>query len=84
MPEATSCTEAERRVAALAAAGLRNKEIARGLVVEVSTVEAHLSRVYSKLGVRSRTELATRLAATGDRAVHCVGVSRMYRADGAT
>ena len=59
-------TDAERRVATLAAAGHRNKEIAARLVVEVSTVEAHLSRVYSKLGVRSRTELATRVAATGD------------------
>ena len=46
--------------------GLRNKEIATRLVIEVSTVEAHLSRVYSKVGVRSRTELATRLAAPGD------------------
>jgi DNA-binding CsgD family transcriptional regulator len=59
-------TDAERRVAALAAAGHRNKEIAARLVVEVSTVEAHLSRVYSKLGVRSRTELASQAAATGD------------------
>jgi DNA-binding NarL/FixJ family response regulator len=59
-------TDAERRVAALAASGHRNKEIAARLVVEVSTVEAHLSRVYSKLGVRSRTELATRIAATQD------------------
>jgi DNA-binding CsgD family transcriptional regulator len=59
-------TDAERRVAALAASGHRNKEIAARLVVEVSTVEAHLSRVYGKLGVRSRTELATRIAATGN------------------
>ena len=47
-------TEAERRVAALAADGLRNKEIAARLVIDVRTVETHLSRAYRKLGVRSR------------------------------
>ena len=38
--------------------GSQNKEIAAALFIAVSTVEAHLSRVYRKLGVRSRTELA--------------------------
>lgn len=56
-------TPAERRVALLAAAGHSNKEIAQALVVTVSTVEAHLSRSYAKLGVRSRTQLAQRLGA---------------------
>jgi DNA-binding NarL/FixJ family response regulator len=55
-------TEAERRVVELAVQGLSNKEIAGSLVVTVPTVEAHLSRAYRKLGVRSRTQLATRLA----------------------
>jgi DNA-binding CsgD family transcriptional regulator len=55
-------TEAERRVAALAADGLRNKEIAARLVIDVRTVETHLSRAYRKLGVRSRSELASRFA----------------------
>jgi DNA-binding CsgD family transcriptional regulator len=55
-------TPAERRVAELAAEGLANKEIARALVVTVSTVEFHLSNVYAKLGVRSRAALAARLA----------------------
>jgi DNA-binding CsgD family transcriptional regulator len=55
-------TEAERRVAALAAAGLRNREIAARLVIDVRTVETHLSRTYRKLGVRSRSELAARVA----------------------
>src|SRR5262249_4453454 len=41
--------------------GRSNKEIARALHVTVSTVEAHLSRVYAKLGVRSRAQLASRL-----------------------
>jgi DNA-binding CsgD family transcriptional regulator len=53
-------TETERLVAELAAAGRRNKEIAIELYMGVSTVEAHLSNVYRKLGVR-RAELAARL-----------------------
>ena len=47
-------TETERRVAELAAQGRTNKEIAAELFMGVSTVEAHLSHVYRKLGVRSR------------------------------
>ena len=56
-------TPAERRVAELAAEGLANKEIAQALVVTVNTVEFHLRNVYAKLGVRSRAQLAARLAA---------------------
>jgi DNA-binding NarL/FixJ family response regulator len=55
-------TPSERRVAELAAEGLANKEIAQALVVTVSTVEFHLSNAYAKLGVRSRAQLAGRLA----------------------
>lgn len=62
----SALTPAEGRVAALAAAGRSNKEIAQALVVAVSTVEAHLSRVYAKLGVRSRGQLAARI---GDEAL---------------
>jgi DNA-binding CsgD family transcriptional regulator len=51
-------TPTERRVAALAAGGLSNKEIAHKLFVTVHTVEVHLSRAYAKLGVRSRGQLA--------------------------
>ena len=50
-------------MAALAGQGLRNAEIAAQLFVSPKTVEATLSRVYRKVGVRSRTELAHRLAA---------------------
>jgi DNA-binding CsgD family transcriptional regulator len=51
-------TPTERRVAELAAAGSSNKQIAAELVVSVYTVQKHLSHVYAKLGVRSRTQLA--------------------------
>ena len=58
-------TEAERRVAKLAAEGRTNKEIGAALHVTPKTVEFHLRNVYGKLGVRSRTELAHRLGAAG-------------------
>jgi DNA-binding CsgD family transcriptional regulator len=57
-----SLTTAERRIAELAADGSSNKEIAAALFVSVKTVEAALSRVYRKLGVRSRAALGKALA----------------------
>jgi DNA-binding CsgD family transcriptional regulator len=67
-PASDELTETERRVAELAAQGRTNKEIAAGLFMGVSTVEAHLSRVYRKLGIRSRTELGAQLAIPRDEA----------------
>lgn len=58
-------TPTERRVAALAAEGLSNKEIAQTLFVTVKTVEAHLSHAYAKLRVRSRSQLPRH--ASGDQ-----------------
>jgi DNA-binding CsgD family transcriptional regulator len=55
-------TSAERRVAALVASGKANREVAAQLFTTVATVEAHLTRIYRKLGLRSRTELARRVA----------------------
>jgi DNA-binding CsgD family transcriptional regulator len=54
-------TPSELNVANLAAAGLSNKEIADKLFVTVYTVEAHLSHVYAKVGVKSRAQLVHRL-----------------------
>jgi DNA-binding CsgD family transcriptional regulator len=54
-------TPAERRVADLVAAGRTNAEVAASLFLAERTVASHLTRVYSKLGVRSRTELSRKL-----------------------
>lgn len=51
-------TAAERRVAALVAAGSTNREVAAALFLGERTVASHLTHIYAKLGVRSRTELA--------------------------
>ena len=51
-------TAAEHRVANLVAEGRTNREVAAELYLGERTVETHLSHVYAKLGVRSRTELA--------------------------
>lgn len=54
-------TAAEQRVALLAAEGRTNQEIAASLFLSERTVASHLTHVYAKLGVRSRTELARKV-----------------------
>ncbi|MFF7897160.1 AAA family ATPase [Streptomyces sp. NPDC007907] len=54
-------TEAERRVARLAALGHTNREISSKLFITVSTVEQHLTRVYRKINIRRRQDLPTTL-----------------------
>jgi DNA-binding CsgD family transcriptional regulator len=54
-------TAAERRVAELVAAGRTNREVAAELSLGERTVAGHLTHIYAKLGVRSRTELARAL-----------------------
>jgi DNA-binding CsgD family transcriptional regulator len=56
-PVRAELTGAERRVAALAADGRTNREIARKLFITESTVEQHLTKIYRKLNVRSRGDL---------------------------
>jgi len=58
-------TPAEVEVAGLAAEGRTNREIAGALWMSEKTVEAHLSRIYRKLGVRNRAELAGRRLEAG-------------------
>jgi DNA-binding CsgD family transcriptional regulator len=58
---ADGLTAAERRVAALVAEGRTNQEVAAALFLSERTVASHLTHVYAKLGVRSRTELARKV-----------------------
>ena len=59
-------TETERRVAELAASGLKNREVAAQLFISQKTVEANLAHVYRKLDLHSRAELGARLARDRD------------------
>jgi DNA-binding NarL/FixJ family response regulator len=54
----------EQRIAQLVGEGRKNREVAEALFISVKTVEANLSRIFHKLGVRSRTELTRRIATT--------------------
>jgi DNA-binding NarL/FixJ family response regulator len=53
-----SLTARELAVATAAAAGLTNRQVAESLFVSPRTVEFHLAKVYSKLGIRSRRQLS--------------------------
>ncbi|MEU5841512.1 LuxR C-terminal-related transcriptional regulator [Rhodococcus sp. NPDC047139] len=56
----STLTPQERAVANLVASGRTNKEVAGELFLSVKTVQYHLTRVYSKFGIRSRSELAAK------------------------
>jgi len=60
----TELSPAERRVAELAASGMTNREVATALFMSPKTVEANLSRVYRKLGIRSRAELGRQMGSS--------------------
>ena len=62
-PAGDELTEAESRIARLVAEGRTNREVAATLFLTVHSVETALTRVYRKLGVRSRAELARLFAA---------------------
>jgi DNA-binding CsgD family transcriptional regulator len=51
-------SDREREVCRQAAMGLSNREMAKRLAISQATVKAHLTRIFQKLGVRGRTELA--------------------------
>jgi DNA-binding NarL/FixJ family response regulator len=67
---ADQLTPRELEIALQAATGLTNREISARLFLSPKTVELHLGRIYRKLGLRSRTELARAMpserAATGE------------------
>ena len=56
-------TPQEQLVARLAASGMSNREVAAELLLSVKTVERHLTHIYRKLGVDSRTDLSDALTA---------------------
>lgn len=58
---AVALTPSEQRVADLAASGMTNRDVAAALFIGIKTVEHNLSRVYAKLGIRSRAELGRRM-----------------------
>jgi DNA-binding CsgD family transcriptional regulator len=62
-PSRDELTEAESRIATLVADGRTNREVAAALFLTVHSVETALTRIYRKLGVRSRAELARQYAA---------------------
>jgi DNA-binding NarL/FixJ family response regulator len=57
-------TPAEYRVAALAATGHSNRDIAEQLYITLRTVETHLTHTFQKLDITSRSQLPARMAAT--------------------
>lgn len=63
-PASSGLTPTEERVAHLVGTGQTNREVADTMFMSVHTVEANLKRIYRKLGVRSRTELAHVLGGT--------------------
>ncbi|MEQ1702733.1 MAG: helix-turn-helix transcriptional regulator [Ilumatobacteraceae bacterium] len=69
-PALEALSAAEWRVAAAVAGGLTNREVASTLFLSVKTVDFHLQQIYRKLALRSRTELAVRVAG---HAQHSVG-----------
>ena len=69
----TVLTTQERRVAELAATGESSRQIAAKLSISTRTVDAHLYRVFSKLGISRRAELGTALQATR----HCEPLPRL-------
>ncbi|MEV6110336.1 helix-turn-helix transcriptional regulator, partial [Streptomyces sp. NPDC051940] len=58
-------TAVEERIARAVADGMTNREAAAALFISPKTVEAHLSRVYRKLGIRSRVQLSRYLESDG-------------------
>ena len=62
VPTDGELSETERRIVELVVAGRRNREVAAELSLSPNTIAWNLSKVYRKLGVTSRTELAARVA----------------------
>jgi DNA-binding CsgD family transcriptional regulator len=66
-PTLVPLTDREREIAVLAASGLPSRAIADQLYLSVRTVDNHLARIYDKLGVTSRADLAVALERKANR-----------------
>ncbi|MZE76232.1 hypothetical protein GTY57_04095, partial [Streptomyces sp. SID5475] len=55
-------TDSEERIAVLVGEGATNQEVAARMFLSVKTIEASLTRIYRKLGIRSRTQLSSWLS----------------------
>jgi len=64
-PDLSILTEREREVALIVSTGLRTREVAERLSLSPRTVEAHLNRIFRKLGISSRTLLARLVSGDG-------------------
>ena len=64
--ESGGLTRREREVAGLLAEGLSNRDIAAQLVISQRTVETHVDNILGKLGMTSRGQVASWVAAQGD------------------
>lgn len=78
-PSPTGLTPTELQVADRVGQGMTNREVAAALFMSEHTVRANLKRIYGKLGVRSRTELAARLGS--DRKDHSPGANHAHTGD---
>jgi DNA-binding CsgD family transcriptional regulator len=74
-PAVGALTHREIEVARLVAGGASNAEVARALSISEGTVKTHLVRVFAKLGVRSRTQLAVLLSSEHGADVHALPLS---------
>jgi DNA-binding NarL/FixJ family response regulator len=70
VPDADDLSARELEVARLAAGGLTNRAIAADLFLSVATVKTHVSHILLKLGLESRVQLASWVAARDDDPVH--------------
>lgn len=63
-------TPSEQRVAELAASGMTNRDIGAAVFISPKTVDAHLARIYRKLGIHSRAELGRVICQQTERKPH--------------